>query len=433
MIYDAQDNPLAGATLAGRDLFDRGCLDFARFTGDPVALFDAALGEAPGCTMAVLAKAWCLMLAIEPEANQAAASLVSSIPDHGLDDRCAGHKAGFIAATAGNWRTAAHLMEWHNAAFPRDLIGLQAGHMLNFLCADARTLRDRIARALPQWGSLPGQSLVQGMLAFGLEECGAYEDAEATGRRALESDPEDVWAHHAVAHVMEMQGRAAEGLAWSCIREPDWAAEDNFLKVHNWWHRALCHIELDDLSGALDLFDLRMAHVTSAQDLIDASALLWRLDLLGGALGERWDAVATAWQAHADTNLSAFNDVHAAMAWLGAGRDTLVTDQLTRMAQASGSEAEDWIASIGRPLVLGLQAFRQARYDDAVRLLWPARRVSGQFGGSHAQRDVIDWTLTEAALRGGISELARAIVNERRARRPQSPINLAMHAKVLIC
>lgn len=121
------------------------------------------------------------------------------------------------------------------------------------------------------------------------------------------------------------------------------------------------------------------------------------------------------------------------MAWLGAGRDTLVTDQLTRMAQASGSEAEDWIASIGRPLVLGLQAFRQARYDDAVRLLWPARRVSGQFGGSHAQRDVIDWTLTEAALRGGISELARAIVNERRARRPQSPINLAMHAKVLIC
>lgn len=430
MIFDAQDNPLAGATIAGRDLFDRGCLDFARFTGDPVALFDAALAEAPGCTMAVLAKAWCLMLATEPAANRAAAALVAGIPDHGLDERCAGHKAGLLAATAGNWRVAAHLLERHNAAFPRDLIGLQAGHMLDFLCADARTLRDRIARALPKWDAVPGQSLVQGMLAFGLEESGAYGEAEAMGCCALDRDPGDVWAHHAVAHVMEMQGRAAEGLAWSQLREPHWAAEDNFLKVHNWWHRALCHIELADPAGALDVFDHRLAQVSSAQDLIDASALLWRLDLSGFALGDRWDGIATAWQAHADANLSAFNNLHAGMAWLGAGRDGLVDDQLACTEQAGGSEAADWIAKIGRPLVLGFEAFRKARYDEAVHLLWPARRIYGQFGGSHAQRDVIDWTLTEAAVRGRIGGLAEALVNERLARRPHSPINLAMQARV---
>jgi hypothetical protein len=205
------------------------------------------------------------------------------------------------------------------------------------------------------------------------------------------------------------------------MREPYWAAEDNFLKVHNWWHRALCHIELDDTAGALALFDHRLAHVSSAQDLIDSSALLWRLDLSGIALCGRWDGIATAWQAHADANLSAFNDFHAAMAWLGAGRDALVTDHIARMAQAGGNEAADWISGIGRSLVLGFQAFRQTRYDESVRLLWPARHIFGQFGGSHAQRDVIDRTLTKAALRGRIDGLAEALVNERLARRSQSP------------
>jgi hypothetical protein len=52
------------------------------------------------------------------------------------------------------------------------------------------------------------------------------------------------------------------------------------------------------------------------------------------------------------------------------------------------------------------------------------------FGGSHAQRDVIDWTLTEAALRGGPSEMAEALVAERRALRPHSPVNLAFRDRL---
>lgn len=99
----------------------------------------------------------------------------------------------------------------------------------------------------------------------------------------------------------------------------------------------------------------------------------------------------------------------------------MVTDKLARMAQAWGNEAADWISGIGRPLMLGFQAIRQARYDGSVRLLWPARHIFGQFGGSHAQRDVIDWMLTEAALRGRIDGLAEALVNKRLARRSQSP------------
>jgi hypothetical protein len=41
-------------------------------------------------------------------------------------------------------------------------------------------------------------------------------------------------------------------------------------------------------------------------------------------------------------------------------------------------------------------------------------------GGSYAQRDVIDWTMTEAAIRGEMRPVAVALANERIALRPKS-------------
>jgi hypothetical protein len=58
-----------------------------------------------------------------------------------------------------------------------------------------------------------------------------------------------------------------------------------------------------------------------------------------------------------------------------------------------------------------------------VEALHPVRFIANQFGGSHAQRDVIDWTLTEAALRGGLPDVAAAMAHERAALKPHSPVN----------
>jgi hypothetical protein len=46
-------------------------------------------------------------------------------------------------------------------------------------------------------------------------------------------------------------------------------------------------------------------------------------------------------------------------------------------------------------------------------------------GGSHAQRDIVDWTLTEAAVRGGLRDVALALANERLDTRPRSVVNQA--------
>ena len=62
-------------------------------------------------------------------------------------------------------------------------------------------------------------------------------------------------------------------------------------------------------------------------------------------------------------------------------------------------------------------------------MLHPARFIVNGFGGSHAQRDVIDWTLTEAALRGGLRDVAESLAHERLALKPHSPINRAFLAQ----
>lgn len=430
MIYDLQSNPLFGGNGEARGSFDAGCEAFVTYSGDPLAHFDAAIAAAPNCIMAHLAKAWCLALATEPDATHAAGDTMAGAREIASDERALGHLAALHMAVQGDWTKAARALELHSLEFPRDLIALQAGHLIDFLRADARTLRDRLARALPHWKDVPGQSFILGMYAFGLEETGAYGVAEEAGRAAVEADPRDCWAHHAVAHVMEMQGRPADGLAWISAREAHWAHDSNFLKVHNWWHRALCHIELGEAEAALGLFDGPIGEGASAQDLVDGSALLWRLDLLGIDVGGRFDALSDRWSPLADGHLYPFNDFHAAMAHLGAYRFDKVSAMLDRMVATGEAETHAWVERYGRPLIEGFCAFRRGDWRLAAELLWSARHIVNGFGGSHAQRDVIDWTLTEAALRGGLSQIAEGVVGERLALRPHSPVNLAFRKRI---
>jgi len=50
------------------------------------------------------------------------------------------------------------------------------------------------------------------------------------------------------------------------------------------------------------------------------------------------------------------------------------------------------------------------------------RNIAHRFGGSHAQRDLLDLTLIEAAFRSNQHALAAALAAERAAMRPTSPL-----------
>jgi tetratricopeptide (TPR) repeat protein len=413
MITDEQGNILTGATPEAAMLLDEALGAFNIYRGDPFTLLDRAAQVAPGFPMALLAKAW----------REAAGLLVRAkvLP---LNPREASLAAAMESLLAGEWTAAARALEHHSMVHPRDLLALQAGHLLDFFCANARTLRDRIARALPHWSrQMPGHGVLLGMHAFGLEECGDYARAEETGRRALDLDPADCWAHHAVAHVMEMQGRAHDGIGWMIAREAHWAGDDNFFKGHNWWHRALFHLDLGQAEEALALYDgpIREGRSMVAMDMIDASALLWRLHLCGHDVAGRWQELASAWDNHADGRTYPFNDWHAVMAYLGAGRYEAVARLIAAWRREPTTQAEKWGRAHALPLVEGFAAFWRGDHDTACALLHGARSIAFAFGGSNAQRDIIDWTLAEAAMRGGHDKLAEALAQERLAMKPHSP------------
>jgi hypothetical protein len=161
---------------------------------------------------------------------------------------------------------------------------------------------------------------------FGLEEAGDYARAEDESREAAELEPLSFWPHHTVAHVMEMTGRPEDGLGWMAAREALWSTPGHVNQVHIWWHKALFHVELGQYEAALALCDgpMRATQRRLGVSLTNASALLWRLDLLGCDIGDRWQDLASLWDGHADGKCLVFTDIHAAMAELRSGQEALV-------------------------------------------------------------------------------------------------------------
>ena len=307
--------------------------------------------------------------------------------------------------------------------YPRDLLGLFVGHQIDFFRGDAVNLRDRIGRALIAWDDQePRAGFLHGMYAFGLEECNQYGQSSAVGQRAVEANPDDVWGIHAVVHTYEMQGQVPAGVRFMRARRADWTG-GNFLNVHNSWHYALYLLQAGDCAGALDVYDQSLHHAGSddiALELLDATALLWRLWLEGADAGDRWRPLAQAWARILAPGFYPFNDMHAIMAFIGNGeldRAAEVVAALERVVGAgeAASTGAAMTSAVGLPVCRSLAHFGAGRYEQALAELLPIRTRVHEFGGSHAQRDAVERTLLEAAIRAGRLDLASALVSERLA------------------
>jgi tetratricopeptide (TPR) repeat protein len=425
-IRDAFGLTFSGATEAGFLPYSQAVRDLQCFIGDPVASVDRAIAEDPGFVMAHVFKGYLFGLATEREAtavarvcHEAALPLVAT-PREQAHVSALGHLAN------GRWHDAARILEDIAIETPRDVLALQVGHQIDFFTGNARMLRDRIARALPSWQSgMPGYHAILGMQAFGLEEMGDYARAEQFGRSAVEIEPRDGWAQHAVAHVMEMQSRQRDGIAWMRTNPEAWTKE-SFLQVHNWWHLALFHYDLGETDEVLALYDgpIYSARSTLALNMVDASAILWRLYLGGIDVGDRWAALAANWR-RAGAGNYAFNDAHAMMAFVGVGLDAPARAllEVQREAMRGSDDNSAFTRDVGHPLALAIKAFGDGNYSETTRLIRPIRAIAHRFGGSHAQRDIIDLTLIEAALRAGDGALAKALTAERSMARPDSPLS----------
>ena len=401
--FDERGCPVSGATPVAAQAYERALAAFQGWRSGADEQLAVALQEAPRFVMAHVLQAYLLVCNRDPRRVRSAQAVLARAAGLPANDRERLHLAALAAVLADDYERAKALLGDLLRRQPRDALALQVAHAFDYVTGDVARMHDRVAAVLPVWSSgLPGYHAVLAMHAFALEECSEYELAEQAARSALALSPFDARAHHVMAHVFEMTARAEEGVRWMNEHVAGWGVETT-VGTHCWWHLALFHLAQQRSDLALTVYDrhVRSARSGEVADLIDAAALLWRIQLREGDTGTRWDELATAWAPHIDDAFCSFNDLHAMLAFVGA-RDWERARRL-ELALAKGQSLHTRHGKTTRQLGLSacraLIAFGSGDDTRAATLLASLPALAHRLGGSHAQRDVLHLTLQRAVER----------------------------------
>ena len=434
MHLDTRGLPVSIASAEAAAAYDHLVAGYLTYRADTPARLAALLEADPDAVLGHCMQGYFAMLgfkqAIIPVARDAARTAQSLAA--GATPRERSHIAALTAWSEGELDRAVAVWESTLRDHPHDAVAFRLAHFVNFWLGRPQDMVASVERVLPAWSKdTPGYSMLLGCRCFALEEAGNYLDAEPSGRRAIELDAGDLWAAHAVAHVLEMQGRRSEGIQWITMLAPNWEGSHN-LQHHLWWHCALFMLEQGDHAGVLELYDSRFrnlaAPLTVASpdvyiDVQNAVSMLFRLERLGVDVGERWEELADKAEARIGDCVSAFTLPHWLMALTATGR----TASAQRMVDAMRSFANGrgTIPPIVRDYVLPIAqaqlAHAAGRHKEAVALMRPV--VSGMYrlGGSHAQQDVLEQLFVDAALKADSTADIRIAVERFAGRRTIPP------------
>jgi hypothetical protein len=429
MARDQLGLPLAGSDASAR-AYDRALSDYWGLTGDPVGALKQALAADPDFALGAAAIVGLFLVGgfrgDHPEVAGALAAAERGLPR--ASQRENAHVAAVRAWADGRSIDATLIWEAILVEQPTDALALRFAQDAYFFLGQSQAIRDSAARALPAFDrGHPLTSFVLGAYAFGLEETGELGHAEEAARQALALNPKDAWATHALAHVFETACRPEEGIAFLASTREAWSAA-HFMAGHNGWHLALFLIDegrAGEVLAGYDRFTAPKLADDMTLDRCDAAALLWRLELAGVDVGERWGPVARAWRAHADDHVLAFNDLHAALAAArspdpdDAGRLRRSLDTYERDGRGHNHKVT---VEVGRRLIEGMLQYGAGEDSQAIEAILPVRYEAFRIGGSHAQRDIVALTLIAAAERSGQWRLARALLAERAAVRPTAAV-----------
>jgi tetratricopeptide (TPR) repeat protein len=434
MPVDARGLPLSTDSAETAAAFDHLVAGYLRYRADTPARLSALLQADPNFALAHCLQGYFAMLAYTqaavPMAAQAAEKAAALATRATQRERQ--HVAALQAWIEGELDRAIALWESILQDHPHDAVALRLAHFTNFWLGRPHEMAASIERVIGAWSpELPGYPTVLACRCFAQEESGNYGLAEPYGRRAIELDPGDLWAAHAVGHVLEMQGRRSEGIEWLTSLAPHWEGSNN-LQHHLWWHCALFTLEQGDFPGVLELYDQRFRNLTAPLtvavpdqyiDVQNAASMLFRLERLGIDLGNRWEELADKAEARIGDCLSAFTLPHWMMALLAAGRRASaerMIEGMRRFADGRGTLAPI-VRSYALPIAEAQLAHATGRHQEALDLMRPALDGMSCLGGSHAQQDVLEQQFLDMALKADSGADIRLILQRVGGRRAIAP------------
>jgi tetratricopeptide (TPR) repeat protein len=312
--------------------------------------------------------------------------------------------------------------------FPRDLVIVKTHQYFEFNRGNSPAMLRVAMKVLPSNADV---AYVYGMAAFAYEQCHLLEEAEIAARTALDLRRKEPWAQHALAHVMLTQGRIDEGARFLEEAQDTWTDLNSFMSTHLWWHLALFHISQGRHARVLDIYDRHCWGIAKnySQDQIGAVSLLARMEIAGIDVGERWQDLGEHLVARAHDTVLPFLTMLYLYGLARAGR--VQADALLESVRQAARNAPSFTHEVWRDVALpaceGLHAYARGDFDAAWRHLSLAMPRMVEAGGSHAQRDLFEQIVLDAAIRSGRVTLAQqALELRRRYDADGVPVNSAL-------
>jgi tetratricopeptide (TPR) repeat protein len=435
VLQDAHGLALSTTSPETVRAFDHALAGYLKYRADTPQRMGALLKLEPEFGMSHVLKGYFMMLGFKEalvgvarESDAAAGKLAGT-----MNGRETAHLAALRHWIAGDLERTLRIWGEILVAHPHDVLAFRLHHFVAFWLGKPDLMVRTVEAVLPHWREdLPGIGSMLACRAFAHEETGSYSVAEAAGREAIDLDPGDVWAAHAVAHVLEMQGRRGEGIAWLKGLEPNWAGANNLMH-HLWWHRALYHLERSEHDEVLALYDKGFRNLSSpltqAQpdlyiDVQNAVSMLYRLVRQGVDVGSRWEELADKAETRFGDCLNPFTLPHWMMALTGAGRWNKAQTMLEAMRAVAGRSSgtiPPLVRNFALPICEAVLANARGEPARAVALMAPTICGMYRLGGSHAQQDVLEQLFLDAALKAKHTEAARLLLERVTGRHPVPP------------
>ncbi len=302
---------------------------------------------------------------------------------------------------------AMQILEEITEDFPQDLLSAKFCEFVYFMLGQqfcGPRFQVHMMR-LAEQQSRPDPDLL-GMLAFATELSGNYKHAETLAHDALELEPRNPWAQHALSHALIREGRIERGISRMEAFMPLLKTCDPLILCHNAWHLALLYLEQLDEANARRVFNERiwMNLPDTVGEQIDAIALAWRMEMAGYAMDEFWPQVCDHAEAHATDVLTPFLSAHFAYALARANRDDALAELLANVAQRTTVDDEEgrhiW-TPVGQNLVESSAMSANTQHRDCLRLMQPAIESIACVGGSDAQVDLFRMAYAHSLVQSG--------------------------------
>jgi tetratricopeptide (TPR) repeat protein len=319
-----------------------------------------------------------------------------------LSGREASHVAAMGLVLDGQGAAAISAIGAHLELYPRDamalspcvgVFGLYGFSGENDRAAKLRVLLDGLA---PHYGD---DWWFLAMRAFALIETGALADGRDLVERALAIEPDDAHAIHIQAHANYEAGEIAIGrqaLGAFMASYP----RAGMLHCHNQWHLALWALQAGEVATAFAIYDASIAPDAiwgpALNVVSDAASFAMRAQLMGATPpAGTWERILAYGKRTFSRAGIAFGDVHIALAAAMCGDDA----ELETRATGGRGPAQPTLAVACR----GFWAFARQDWPHAIETLGAANAEAERFGGSLAQRDLLEEMLAAACRHAGRS------------------------------